>query len=285
MAKSNFSFPNLPIFKAEVMPIYWEPVMGSGERFTALLAAIGEDGEFVVVSTISQPTLKILYNNQSILGTRILSWIADSLKTYVGRNNSLLGWEAPLSGIYMGERIELLGNDLQDVINQAKTLYSSLYSSESVEVADDAFDSLNNEKLRKLVIDDVRKKVGLSAESFIVDGGTIEVKDDDRIHFLEIPIKSDRKVANIVSAWYKSPFTIERNLLVASNHLLVASERGKYQQGVFISRPYAGLNIKQVDLVDNKLDFLIWSMKKNGVFAAVQESHTDLATELCEWIS
>jgi hypothetical protein len=285
MSEKKLSFPRLPTYAAEVTPVYWEPVMGSGERLTALIAAIGKDGKVSVITTISPSTLKILYESQSGSALHILSWVAESLKVHLTNSGSISGWKPPLSGISFEEKADLLGDDIGDILHQAKMLYSSLYTSERSDAEEEAFMSLNNEKLRHLVLDNIRRKEGIRADSFIVDGGTIEVRDPNRNHYLDIPIKNETKVASIVSAWYKSPVTIERNLLVAGTHLLVASERGRYEQGVFISRPTSGISSKQIEVIDNKLDFLIWSMEKNGVFATVQESPEELAEDVCNWIN
>lgn len=122
----NAMFPELPGYEAEWAPVYWEPIMLSGERITALVAAVSQAGEMMVDVVLRPGVLKVLYPGQHKKALNLLLLVKESLEDYLHTEGRLEGWTCPLSGFYMGDIFPGLSTSISGIIAQAKPLCSSL---------------------------------------------------------------------------------------------------------------------------------------------------------------
>lgn len=272
-------------YAASITPIYWEPLIASGERITAAVAIIGTNGEAAAISTLTQAALKILYQTQSSNASGIIKWVTKSLNDHIKSGKEVSDWKAPITGIYPGKSLTAYGSDIEDIAMQAKMIFSSLFSNEIAdeEHDDEAFQSMGNAKIQRIVTDCMKRKLGFDAGNYLVDGGVISLKDNNIHHFLEISIKTENRVGAIASAWYKSAGTIETNILRAQNSLLIASDKGKFKKGIFIAKPSEGIPKQSLNRIEDKLEFLQWSLSKTGIEVHQSNSTEELSDIACYW--
>ena len=118
-------FPPLPEHEAVWRAVYMEPIMCSGERITVAVIAMDRDG-CEVTKTISETRLRALFGAQAAGMAKMIDLVADSVLRH-GLAGSLENFKSPLSGVYLGEPRDGLGESRQDVLQQAASLTSCLY--------------------------------------------------------------------------------------------------------------------------------------------------------------
>lgn len=126
--------PELPNYQARYRPIYFEPMTGSGERFTIAVMAQGQGGDRRVVQTLSPKKIQCMYGAQAATVNNIITLVIDSSHRYLETGADLADWQPPVSGIYLGPVQATRSNaQMEGVLFQALTSYSSLYSGDLVE--------------------------------------------------------------------------------------------------------------------------------------------------------
>jgi len=120
------TFPKLPTFRATWAPVYLEPILHSGERITAGIAVTGGNGETLVVPTLSGKQLSCIYGEKDGSSLfNIVQMTLDSLSEHLKESPSILSWEAPFSGISLGQHHETFGDDLLSVATIAMRFSAS----------------------------------------------------------------------------------------------------------------------------------------------------------------
>lgn len=275
-------FPDIPSYRAQATHIYWEPIAGSGERITAAVALSDSFSEVRVVSLISQDILSLLYRGQGVNASSLIGLMTDSLKAFLKTGRDMSEWQPPVSGFMAAPLREYAGFSASDVIDQVAGLHSSLFKAKAPDKKARST-TISNAKICGQVRDAARKIACLEADRVFTPKGIIEVSDQGQKHQLEIPIKTDRKVGSIISAWYASASTIETHYLRAQSNLAVAAERKKYEAGLFISRPSDPEYYDEQDKVDNLIDDIYWRLKRVGYHLEVRETPKALAEEILSW--
>ncbi|QZY62856.1 hypothetical protein K7H99_11300 [Providencia rettgeri] len=115
-------------YRAAWVPVYFEPMMGSGEKFTIVIAAIGSDGVVRVCSTIRPHVIKAMYGNKYAQFNSLIKIIIDSLDAHLKGKGSFLDWKSPISGARIGEVSESQSSDMTGILRQAIQLTASLSS-------------------------------------------------------------------------------------------------------------------------------------------------------------
>jgi hypothetical protein len=275
-------FPPLPAFAAQASHIFWEPVIGSGERITAAVALRDGAGEVRVINLLSPEVLSLLYRGQGVNASGLLGMMADSLKRHLRKTSDLSDWRAPISGFTAQPMRDFVGHSAEDILDQVAGLHSSLYKAKAPQKAQRQ-PTHKDETIRRRVKEAAKKRFGLQADSIFTQGGIIEVVDSGGKHHLDIPIKTDSKVGSIMSAWYSTPSTIETHFLRTQSDLAVAAERGSYDTGLFISMPNGLEGHKNQQQVENLIDDIYWRLKRTGCYLEVRETPEALAEEIMSW--
>lgn len=275
-------FPSLPAFAAQASHIFWEPVIGSGERITAAVALRDGAGEVRVINLLSPEVLSLLYRGQGVNASGLLGMMADSLKRHLRKTSDLSDWRAPISGFTAQPMRDFVGHSAEDILDQVAGLHSSLYKAKAPQKAERQ-PTHKDETIRRRVKEAAKKRFGLQADSIFTQGGIIEVVDSGGKHHLDIPIKTNSKVGSIMSAWYSTPSTIETHFLRTQSDLAVAAERGRYDTGLFISMPNGLEGHKNQQQVENLIDDIYWRLKRTGCYLEVRETPEALAEEIMSW--
>lgn len=119
-------FPPLPGHEATWRAIYLEPVMCSGERITVAVIAFDLDG-CEALKTLSPERLNALFGSQANGMDAMIDIAVESVLRH-GQAGTLEDFSSPFSGVYVGQSRNALGDSRQDVLDQAASLSSCLYS-------------------------------------------------------------------------------------------------------------------------------------------------------------
>lgn len=118
-------FPNSPKFKGEWRAIQLEPIVGSGERITVAISALGQNGEHKAIQAIRPELLECLYGKQAKNMSNMISFILQSI---TAQCNNLNEWIAPFEGVVMSSAQKTISEDLNGILRQAIQLSASLSS-------------------------------------------------------------------------------------------------------------------------------------------------------------
>lgn len=116
LAYDRSGFPALPDFGAHWMPVYWEPITGSGERITLLMAARTPDGEWHVQASAPLEAWECFLGAKAANVQRLINLVQRSLQAHFAAGKWLQSWSPPLSGLVAGEVKWALGRDWADII-------------------------------------------------------------------------------------------------------------------------------------------------------------------------
>jgi len=136
--------PDMPDYKGKYRVIYFEPISGSGERFTIGIIAQSSQGEFRVIQTISPKSMVCMYGKEiSVQAGNLVSLVIESAKDHLNAGVDLEKWSPPLSGIETSETYYTQSKaKLDGILFQAITSYASLYKGKLV---DNGLGDYNNE--------------------------------------------------------------------------------------------------------------------------------------------
>lgn len=172
MQKSNnknlhLTFPELPQYSATWAPILWEPIMLSGEKLTAIIAAIGNDGEILVEPILRQDILKILYPNKHSDAISLINWVCDTCKNHLSKGGNFSDWASPFSGFSVGETHLISSQNIQSVIRQAIPLCSSLSDLGTVAHSETTKTTeMSNDRWRNSIREEVIRRLPRLDQSF-----------------------------------------------------------------------------------------------------------------------
>ena len=120
-------FPSMPGLSAEWMPIYLEPLSGSGERLTAAVASRTENGAFYVMRTFDSKKARCMYGEHAASVLGFVDLIVQSLNDHLEAGGTLHTWQSPLRDGAVAGRISTgYGADVQSVARAGLMLASSL---------------------------------------------------------------------------------------------------------------------------------------------------------------
>lgn len=148
------------------------------------------------------------------------------------------------------------------------------------------FVTLDNEQVRHLVNEEIKRIAGLRYEHIVVAPNHVVPADDaSDAHVLDFNLRTTRGAGSVLSAVYKTPSTVELNLLRASRDLSTYRKirsvddlalfimSGKKEQ--FESAEYARLN----DLLDEQS----WCLEKQGFKVVTFDEPLPIAKSIVEW--
>jgi len=139
-------FPALPEFSARFQPIYFEPIVGSGERFTIGILAQTENGEGNVLQTISDKTMQCMYGDMALQIMGLVALVLESAKVHLQSQSMLELWQPPISGVTRGDIQNTYSNKgIDGVLFQAIAAYSSLYRGK---ITADALNEFNGKDIQ-----------------------------------------------------------------------------------------------------------------------------------------
>lgn len=119
-------FPPPPTFFAKWQAIYIEPIVGSGERISIAVLAIGANNEYKIIQAIREDLLDCLYGSNAKNMQSIIRWVIESANNELKYKLSLSEWEIPVDGVIVGELRSAADESIDGILQQAIRFSSSL---------------------------------------------------------------------------------------------------------------------------------------------------------------
>jgi hypothetical protein len=148
------------------------------------------------------------------------------------------------------------------------------------------FVSLDTQQVRLLVGNELKRIAGLAYEQIVVDARqTVIVDSEEAPHRLDFNLRTSVGAGSVVSAVYKTPVTVELNLLRADRDLRTyAGIRGVKDLAVFVMTPKQGqLDAADFARVSATLDESAWRLERGGLRVAIFDEPAPLAESILEW--
>ncbi|SKC22505.1 hypothetical protein SAMN05216168_4540 [Kosakonia radicincitans] len=191
------SAPDFPTFEAKWAPVYFEPIMGSGERFTIIIAAYSKNGTYRVCNAIRPHVVKAMYGEKHNHFNELIEIIIRSLESYLKEKNTFEGWVSPFIGAELGNINSAQSSDMTGVLRQAIQLTASLSSLDffaTEEENDDKYSSENTwaNQFKELVVYQQSSLEQYFNREFKVDG----LARPSKIFYLspKIAVNTDRLI-------------------------------------------------------------------------------------------
>jgi hypothetical protein len=150
------------------------------------------------------------------------------------------------------------------------------------------FVTLDNEAVRRLVDDELKRIAGLDFERIRTDPQrAIMDRATGEAHWLDFSLEPAGKAGSVISAVYKTPTNVELNFLRASRDLATYSRlKGleDHRLGLFVMTPMRdSMPAAELDRLDNILGEQSWSLEQQGFVVAAHDSAGPLARDVWEW--
>ena len=124
--EARMGFPALPPYSGCWCPVYWTPVMGSGERLAAWIVARGDDGQTCLRRTIKDEMLSTAFGQKKTEGLlNIFAMVEENLSQWLVDANpytAQCGWKSPLSGFRLGPWRASQANNIRQLAAQGVRL-------------------------------------------------------------------------------------------------------------------------------------------------------------------
>lgn len=117
----NFTFPDAPKYKAKWKPVYFEPIVDSGERITILII-IQDGSETKYFEALHNNVIENLYGNKANSFKNLVKYIKDQLSKNNGELNNCI------EGVYEGKWYHASSLDILGLVRQALIKSASLGS-------------------------------------------------------------------------------------------------------------------------------------------------------------
>lgn len=122
------TLPSLPLLNGKWVSVYLEPILGSGERLTIIVAAVSSNGDILVKPAIRKEVVEAMYGLRSSSFNNMVDLISNSLKTHLQNGGDLTEWLPPISGITVSSPRDAASSTTTGILRQAVSLSSSLSS-------------------------------------------------------------------------------------------------------------------------------------------------------------
>ncbi len=119
-------FPTSPEYKGSWYSVYLEPIIGSGEKITVAVIAIGADKQHRVIQAIRPELLDCLYGSQASQMQSMIDWIIESANTEISSYKKINNWLPPFDGIELGQKYDAADENIEGILKQAIRISASL---------------------------------------------------------------------------------------------------------------------------------------------------------------
>lgn len=140
--------------RAEWMPVYIEPMVGSGERI-CIGVATANDAGFLVVPVVALSRLECVYGKDSEAILFAADFVVNNLREALAKDGKavLHSWGPPMEGVYKGRIIHGAGASLEEIARTGLATCASLVE-RLAEADEDAYslpDRLSGNRLELLI--------------------------------------------------------------------------------------------------------------------------------------
>ncbi|MBR8211169.1 hypothetical protein KDW61_21130 [Burkholderia cenocepacia] len=150
------------------------------------------------------------------------------------------------------------------------------------------FVSIDTPRARALVNQELKRIAQMDFEKIVVAGASTTgmlVEDKGTKHHLDFNLRTSGACGSVVSAVYKSPVSVELNLLKSSRDLTTYSRIKSLQNsGLFLLLPDEQLlEAKEYKHIVDVIDEHAWKLERDGFRVVSLSSEAQLAQEIYDW--
>lgn len=124
MEAKMLKIPDPPAHTGKCATVYFEPMIGSGERITVLLALICEDSQLLVEYAIRPDRMEAIFGRQAAAVQDMIRWTGESIADSIERGHTLPFCKFPLDGFTMGDVYKICYDTPLDAFRQMKQMRS-----------------------------------------------------------------------------------------------------------------------------------------------------------------
>lgn len=265
-------FPEFPCFEANWTPIYFEPILLSGERITIAIVIIDSHGEFKVFPTLREEVLDSLYGIKSKNLSNIIKHCEESINTHLNNGKPFELWKPPFKGILQGKTTPAADDSVFKVAQQAIQRSSSL-SSLSMAAERDYDDELKqsykvSQRWQEAVIKDVLSKMPSFENYFKVKIAIDRSKTKTQFGFL-----SDRTAINfgVLSGFgHSSSLNTIKARILDLEHLMNSSSLILPEDYAIMIKTPRKDDVSITDAIKEKLSDTIYTIQDIGLKSNVK---------------
>lgn len=155
-------FPATPSVSAEWAPVYFEPLLGSGERIAVAVICRDNEGHGAARVAVRHSVLKCMYSDQAAYVLGLIELLVESFDDHLLSGGVLGDWVPPSTNCYLGPIRVAFGESLDSILAQGVRLSASLASGveiESVTQEESGDSALQVERFIQQVKATVRQRV------------------------------------------------------------------------------------------------------------------------------
>lgn len=259
-----------PLIKGEWMPLYFEPILMSGERITIAVAAISENNDTIVFNTLQLPIIKAMYKERAEEIIGLIDFITDSLRQFVIENKTLRNWIPPLTGVIKGKITPAEGIEFKHIVNQG------IRASSSLSVLYTGLENVKEEKIHERVTTAVKDNlISINKEYRKYLNKPIDLNDTRKRHYSFL---NPNFTSNIVIATNGS-YSINSGLVKVMDIIDLRSEPmwGFKKLEIIITKP---LRKKMDEAVSKQIQDM--AMRYNVPFFIIDSTPIDIAQHIHE---
>jgi hypothetical protein len=119
-------FPAAPSITAEWAPVYFEPLLGSGERLAVAVICRDSEGRGAAKIAVRSAVLKCMYADQAEHVLGLIELVVESFDDHLLSEGILGEWVPPSTSCYIGPIRVAFGESLDSILAQGIKLTASL---------------------------------------------------------------------------------------------------------------------------------------------------------------
>ncbi|TCJ14958.1 hypothetical protein EZJ19_08750 [Parasulfuritortus cantonensis] len=148
------------------------------------------------------------------------------------------------------------------------------------------FESMDTPHARKIVNDELKRIAHLDFDRIVNENNQgILLEEDGVKHYLDLNLLTARACGSVTSAVYKTPQSVELNLLKSSRDLTTYSRVRKLNDvGLFLLLPSSdSIEPKDYKRIENVIGEYEWKLEQDGFRVVSLPSAAELAREIYDW--
>lgn len=126
MTDHSISFPEMPSYHGFWQSVYFEPIIGSGERITVGVLAVSNYGDAKVVRAMRSELFECLYGINAPKIINMIDLVISSIEIELTKFKTLEQWVSPIEGINLGQATLACDVDLNAILKQGLRFTASL---------------------------------------------------------------------------------------------------------------------------------------------------------------
>lgn len=216
----------------------------------------------------------------------ILAFAEETLRLAAQKKLALPELSFETSCLFLSKPSYTSGDDRESTVER---LFSELVvMAPHAKKTGDGFESIDTPHARALVNKELKRIAQMDFEKIVVENNQgILIEENGVKHFLDLNLRTARACGSVISAVYKSPASVELNLLKSSRDLTTYSRvKNLNDIGLFLLLPnQEALPPKDYKKIEDMIGEQEWKLERDGFRVVSLPSEQQLAQEIYLWAS